>query len=80
MIVSGDIFESLSSKQLGRWMHWLSGALIAAVAGIVGGGLMEVSLPILSIFTSVVGAILITLATLFYAAVTGWHCGNLVEQ
>ena len=80
MIVSDSIFEALSSKQLGRWKNWVWGALVAAVAGFVGGGLMEVSFPILSIFTSVAGSILITLATLFYAAITGWHCGNMIEQ
>ena len=79
MIISESLFDSFS-LHFGDWKRWAKTALIAAAVGMIGGALMEVSLPALSIFTSIAGAILITIATLFYAAATGWHCGNLVQQ
>ena len=79
MIVSEGLFDSFS-LHLNDWKRWAASTVIAAFAGIIGGALMEVSVPALSIFTSIGGAILITIATLFYAAATGWHCGSLVQQ
>ena len=78
-IVSGSILESFSEHGA-SWKNWAIGAGIASLGGIVGGGLMEVPLQGISIFTSIVGAILVALVTLFYAAITGWHCGNVVEK
>jgi DNA-directed RNA polymerase subunit M/transcription elongation factor TFIIS len=78
-IVSGSIFESFS-EHAASWKNWAIGAGIAAVGGVVGGGLMEVYVQGISIFTSIAGAILVAMVTLFYAAITGWHCGNVVEK
>lgn len=79
LIVSASIFESFS-KHLPSWKNWAMGALLAAAGGMIGGGLMEVTLPILSVFTSIAGAILVALVTLFFAAISGWHCGTCVEK
>ncbi len=78
-IVSGNVFTSIS-KDSASWKNWLIGTGIAAAGGIVGGMLMEVYLPIISVFTSIAGAIMIAFATLLYAAITGWHCGTTVEN
>jgi len=78
-IVSGTVFTSFS-KNSASWKTWLMGASIAAAGGIVGGMLMEVYLPIISVFTSIAGAIVVGFATLLYAAITGWHCGCAVEN
>ena len=78
-IVSSSIFSSFS-KHSASWKNWLVVAAIAAAGGFVGGLLMEVPLQVISIFTSIAGSVIITFATLFYACVTGWHCGNIVEQ
>ncbi|WP_075081751.1 hypothetical protein [Mariniblastus fucicola] len=77
-IVSGSIAESFS-KQSASWKNWLIGAGIAAAGGIFGGLLMEVDIAFVSVFTSIVGAVIIAFATLLYAAITGWHCGHTVE-
>ncbi len=79
LIISASIFESFS-KHLGSWQNWAMGALLAAAGGLLGGGLMEVSWPVLSVFTSIAGAVLIAMVTLFYAAISGWHCGAVVDK
>ena len=78
-IVSTSVFQSFSEHG-NSWKNWAMGTAIAAFLGIVGGGLMEVYFPILSAFTSIAGAMLIAFATLFYAAISGWHCGSVVEK
>jgi hypothetical protein len=78
-IVSGSLPNSISQNSA-SWKNWLMGAGIASLGGIVGGGLMEVQLQIVSVFTSIAGAIIIAFATLLYAAITGWHCGGAVES
>ena len=78
-IISSDIFSSFS-KFSASWKNWLIVTAIAAAGGIVGGLLMEVPLHIISVFTSIAGSVIITFSTLLYACVTGWHCGNVVEQ
>ena len=78
-IVSPSVFNSFSTSP-SSWKNWLIGASLAAAGGIVGGTLMEIPWPIISVFTSFAGAIIIVLATLLYAAITGWHCGTTVEQ
>ncbi len=78
-IVSGSLLNSISQNSA-SWKNWLLGAGLASLGGIVGGGLMEVPMQIISVFTSIAGAIIITFATLLYAAITGWHCGSAVES
>jgi DNA-directed RNA polymerase subunit RPC12/RpoP len=78
-IVSGSLLNSISQNSA-SWKNWLLGAGLASLGGIVGGGLMEVPMQIISVFTSIAGAIIIAFATLLYAAITGWHCGSAVES
>jgi len=78
-IVSGSIAGSFAQHS-SSWKKWFAGACLAAGGGVVGGLLMEVNMPIISVFTSIAGAILITFATVLYAAISGWHCGNVVEK
>ena len=78
-IVSTSVFQSFSDHG-NSWKNWAMGTGIAAFLGFVGGGLMEVYFPVVSVFTSFAGAMLIAFATLFYAAISGWHCGSVVEK
>ena len=78
-IVSANIFNSFSQYSE-SWKKWFAVAAIAAAGGFIGGLLMEAYWPIISVFTSIAGSIIVTLSTLLYAAVSGWHCGNVVEK
>ena len=79
MILSTDVLGDMRN----RGKHWrivysvvLAQASIAFLAGI----LMHVSVPWLNIVTSILGAIFLSFVTLCYAAVVGWHSGNVVEE
>ena len=78
-IISGSIVSSFSQCSQ-SWKKWLAVVGISAAGGIVGGLLMEVYWPIISVFTSIAGSIVVAMSTLLYAAVSGWHCGNVVEK
>lgn len=77
-IVSGSIAESFSFSD--SWKNWTAGTGIAAAGCIIGGMLLEAYWPVISIFTSIVGAFIVVVSTLLYAAVSGWHCGGVVEK
>ena len=78
-IISGSIVSSFSQCSE-SWKKWLAVAGISAAGGIIGGLLLEVYWPIISVFTSIAGSIVVAMSTLLYAAVSGWHCGNVVEK
>lgn len=77
-IVSGDIFTSFSQHST-SWKTWGTATAAAAGVGWVGGCLMTLAWPVVSIFTSIAGAILLVAATLFYATISGWHAGGYSE-
>ena len=78
-IISANIFSSFS-QQSQSWKKWLICTAIAIGGGLTGGLLLEVYWPIVSILASIAGSFLVVASTLFYATVTGWHCGNVVEK
>lgn len=78
-IVSGSVFTSFSQHSA-SWKTWAKVTSAAAGVGWVGGCLMTLSWPVMSIFTSIAGAVLVTLATLFYATIPGWHAGGFSES
>jgi len=75
-IVSGAIFSSFSQCREG-WLVWGKCVALLVVSVAIGGGLMDLTYSGISVFTSLVGAILVTVATLIYAAITGWFAGEV---
>ncbi len=66
-----------------RRSQWKSvGLAVFVLAGLAffSGLLMAIALSYLNIITSAFGAIVLSFATLGYAAVTGWHSGKMVEE
>ena len=79
MILSTDVLSDIRN----RGKHWrivYSVVLAQASIAFVAGVLMHVSVPWLNIITSILGAIFLSFITLSYAAVVGWHSGNVVEE
>ena len=78
MIVSGDIGEMI--KMSASWRNWFAVTGIAAAGCLFGGALLEVPWPIISFFSSIIGSFVVVIATLLFAAGSGWHCGWTVEK
>lgn len=67
----------------GRTQQWKAvGLVVIALAAVafVAGLLMAVNVGYLNVLTSIVGAMLLSLATLGYAAVAGWHSGKVINE
>ncbi len=77
-IVSATILTSFSECR-DAWMVWGKCIALAILGVAIGGGMMDIPLRGVSIFTSLVGAVLVTFATLIYATVTGWLAGEVSD-
>ena len=78
-IISVDAF-SRYRRQRPQWKSvWLVILALASIA-FVSGLMMAIPVPYLNIITSVIGAVVLSFATLGYAAVAGWHSGKVVEE
>ena len=79
MILSTDVLRDIRNRAK-HWRVVYSVVLAMATIAFVAGILMHVSVPWLNIFTSILGSIFLSFVTLSYAAVVGWHSGNVVEE
>ncbi len=78
-IISVDAF-SRYRRQRPQWKSvWLVVLALASIA-FVSGLMMAIPVRYLNIITSVIGAVVLSFATLGYAAVAGWHSGKVVEE
>ena len=79
MILSTDVLGDMRNR-VKHWRIVYSVVLAMSSIAFVAGILMHVSVPWLNIFTSILGSIFLSFVTLSYAAVVGWHSGNVVEE
>lgn len=78
-ILSLDAF-SRYRRQRPQWKTvWLVVLALASIA-FTSGLMMAIPVPFLNIITSLIGAVVLSFATLGYAAVAGWHSGKVVEE
>ncbi len=77
-IVSSSVFTSFS-RHAASWKKWAAVTAVAACGGFVAGLMLEINWSVLSVFTSLVGSLILTFTTLIYAAVTGWHAGSFMD-
>ena len=78
-IISVDAF-SRYRRQRPQWKSvWLVILALASIA-FTSGLMMAIHIPFLNIITSLIGAVVLSFATLGYAAVAGWHSGKVVEE
>lgn len=78
-IIALDAF----SRYRRQWPQWKSVWLVVlALASIAftAGLMMAIPVPYLNMITSLIGAVVLSSATLGYAAVAGWHSGKVVEE
>ena len=78
-IIAVDAFDGLS-RQRRQWQSVLLVVLTLAGIALAAGLLLAVPTAYLNIVGSAVGAMLISMVTLGYAAVAGWHSGKVVKE
>ena len=71
---------SQSREATAAWKLWAKLLVIPLAGGLLGGLLMDFSFGGISIFTSLIGAVIVTVVTLVYAANTGWMSGEVAES
>lgn len=76
-IVSVDAFKHFR-RESNEWGKFYMLAVGMGAMGFIGGLLMLVSVSGVSFITSLLGAVLVTMSTVIFAAATGWHCGWVV--
>ena len=79
VIISSDVFGHLK-KHTKTWSTVYSVVLAMASIVFVAGLLMHVPLVWVNVFTSALGAVFLSFATMAFAAVCGWHSGKVVEE
>ena len=78
-IVSADVAMHFR-ENLTQWTTVFLVVLSLASIAFVAGILLHVPVPWLNILTSAIGAMSLSLVTLAFAAVAGWHSKMVVEQ
>ncbi len=78
-IVAVDAFETTLAER-GQWKVFYSYDICLVVFAVIGGLLMSVPTMILSAFCSLLGAAILVLTTIAFAAAIGWHCGRIVQR
>jgi hypothetical protein len=77
-IISFDAFKNFAreTNEWGRFYTWTTGM---ALISFVGSMLMMISWPSVALFTSLPGAMLVTVSTLGFSAAAGEHCDWVVR-
>jgi hypothetical protein len=78
-IVAVDAFQNLSSDAQ-QWKNFYLNVGILIVISMLARLAIGVSIPIVSVLTSFLGAALYVAVTIAFAAITGWHCGRIVQR
>lgn len=78
-VLSMDVFSN-ATKIASHWKSYFVAVSILAAIGFVGGLLMELPYFIISWIGAIVGSIIVAGATMFFAAIAGWHCGYVVSS
>ena len=78
-IIAVNAFSRYRQQRLQWRAVWLIVLTLASIA-FTSGLLLMIPIPYLNVLTSLAGAMLLSLATLAYAAVAGWHSGKVVEE
>lgn len=78
-IISTEIFNSASSIG-SHWKNYLLAVFLLSAVGMLGAGLMFLQFFVVVWIGSVIGAVIVTIATMLYAAITGWHCGYVTSS
>ncbi len=78
-IVSVDAFQTLK-HDASQWKSFYSLMLVLAALSLVAGLLLMIPTFLLLWVFSLAGMALTVLLTIAFAAVTGWHCGRIIES
>lgn len=78
-IVSVDAFQTIKDDA-DQWKSFYTFITVLVVLSLAAGVLLMISVFLLSWISSLAGMAMFVLLTIAFAAVTGWHCGRIVQS